>query len=261
MLESNRRGTLVLYFIMAIAILTVIFSGAISPPLGALLLVGLMGFIGLTSRSAALKNIRDAMPETRQARTRAPQITRAAKTAVDRAPRSNLSILQEPYTLLDIGLIIDERRRDGLSLRHARFISLDDESVRPYLVLYYPNEVFQDQVLIRFEISDAAGNPQFIYEMEHRLRAGENLIVPDYRLLLKGNDKLSNTGGWGLSISVDEKVIGVHHFNLLPPVAERLRQGVTDGEVNPAARLMVEEDEDDLPVSLEELLGSQRSTR
>jgi hypothetical protein len=253
MLQSNRRGTLVLYFIMAVAILTVIFSGAISPPLGAALLTIYLAFVVLTSRASALQNLRRTMPERT---ARIPQITRAAREAAGRIPRSSMSILQELYTLQDIGLIIDERRRDGLHLRHARFMSLDDESLRRYVVLQYPADGYPEKVILRFEINDAAGEPQFIYEMEHTLRPGENLIVPDYRLVLKGNSKITNAGTWDLQVSINGMPVGIHNFNILPPLAERLREG-SDGEVSPSARLMVDEDEEELPVSLEELLDQQ----
>jgi hypothetical protein len=252
MLQSNRRGTLVLYFIMAAAILTVIFSGAVSPPVGAALITIYLAFVVLTSRASALRNLRQAMPEKA---ARIPQITRAAREAAGRIPRSSMSILQEPYSLQDIGLIIDERRRDGLHLRHARFVSLDDESLRPYVVLQYPAGGYPEKVILRFEINDSAGEPQFIYEMEYILRPGENLIVPDYRLVLKGNPKVTHPGTWDLQVSINGTPIGIHNFNILPPLADRLRQG-SDGEVS--ARLLAEEEEEELPVSLEELLAQQK---
>lgn len=250
MLESNRRGTLFVYFLLAVMILTLIFSSAVVPPVGAALLVGYFAFVLFTARSLQLPR----MPE----RQRPMQITGAAQRAKDRAPGGS-SFLTNPYLLQDIGVIIDERRRDGVALRRARFISLDDESLRPYIVLHYPQSQYPQQVMVRFELTDSQGEARFIYEMDHWLRPGENLILPDYRLPLKGNNQLENTGNWDYTISIDGNILGVHQFNLLPSVSERVRKAGTDGEVDAVTRLQMEEQDEALPLSLEELLSSRQS--
>jgi hypothetical protein len=104
-----------------------------------------------------------------------------------------------------------------VALRRARFITLDDESLRPYVVMHYPHGLRPRQVLLRFEITDAAGKPQYIYEVERTVDGGENLILPDYRLPLKSNNgKLNLSSAWNLRVSVDGDPMGAHHFNLLP---------------------------------------------
>lgn len=254
MLESNQRGTYVLYFILALAILLLIVTEAAAPPIIALMLVGFMAFIALTARSGTPLSQRIA-----EQAARPPRITRAGQLASERVPRS-VSILQDAYLIQDIGLIVDERQRGGISLRQARFMSLDDESVRPYVVIHYPQTGYARSVIMRFEMSDEEGTPQYIYEMDYTIRPGENLILPDYRLPLKTNDKISSAGTWNLILKVDGQDIGIHNFSLMPSTHQVLQVG-NDGEIPREARLVMEEEaEERLPLSLEELLNQQSSS-
>lgn len=248
MLSANRRGMLFLYLLLGCIIFLVVASGAVIAPIAALLIAAYLGFVGLSSGAWVLNS---ANKPSRKALKSAPlRISRAAQLASENAPpRSNLTPL--PYALQDIGIIIDERRPDGIALRRARYISQEDESIRPYIVVHLPPEYPSHPVVIRFQIEDAAGEPQFIYDMPYKLRAGENLIVPDYRLPLKGSSKLMTAGTWDVEIRIDEQVMAVHAFSLMAPLAERLRQSGDDGEVN--RRLMLDEEEE-MPLSLEQLL-------
>ena len=250
MLDSNRRGTIVLYVLMAVAILTTIVTGAVSSGFGAILLVALLAFIALGVRPVQMPRVRRALPA---AASQQPTVTRAARDAIARTS-GEVGLLTNPFLLQDIGLVIDEQRADGVALRRARFISLDDESLRPYVVLHYPHGLYPRKVLLRFEITDDSGKPQYIYEMERTVSDGENLILPDYRLPLKRNKNLKVDSAWSLRVSVDGDALGAHHFNLLPSLSDRLKQG-PDGEVDPKARLLAEERDEALPLSLEELLS------
>jgi hypothetical protein len=247
-MNANRRGTLVVYGILALAIFSIIFSGAVAPPIGALMLFLFFGFVWLTALP---------MPKVRLPKrpARKPVVTRAAQQATERKPQQT-SLFHQGYLLQDIGLVVDERRNNGLFLRRARLLSLDDESIRPYTVIHYPEDQYPMQTVVRFEIRDAAGQPQFVCETEYYFRPGENLILPDYRLRLKDNSRLSRTGTWDITASVDGYVLGVHYFSLAPSVNDRLRSG-PDGEIRNRERLVIEQEEA-LPLSLEELLRSQR---
>lgn len=245
MLQSNPRGTLALYFILFVTLLTLIVSGALTPPIGAVLLTAFMAFVWATARPTQVRHLPETTAQMRSRVTR-PRITSQAREA---AAFARPGLFSGEFTLQDVGLVVDERSRSGLSLRRARLTSLDDESIRPYVVLHYTS--YPRQVIIRFEIRDAAGHTQFVYEMEQMIRAGENLIVPDYRLRLRGNEKLSRTGTWDLAVSVDSQTMGVHNFSMSPSISDRLRV-LDDGEA------MLPYDEEDLPVSLEELLRQSR---
>lgn len=250
MFDSNRRGMLAMYTIIAIALFILLISSALPAILMTFLLLAYFSLVILTSRSISLEGMRRT---GRRLMTRAPQISRAAEAAVARSPDNN-GILKSPYTLQDIGLIIDERRRGGMVLRHARFMSMDDESMRPYAVVHIPIEGYAQAVMVRYQLTDDNQQPQFIYEQETVLHPGENLLIPDYRLRLKGNDRLENPGKWRYSLSIDGHRLAIHEFNLLAAMADRLRQS-PDGEVNANLQRMVVDVDESLPLSLEELLS------
>jgi hypothetical protein len=252
MLETNRRGTVVLYLILFAALLALIVTEAIPTTALSALLLALYGlFVLITSRNWG-QMVR-TLPEMTQ---RKAQFTENARRAAERVG-FNSALYSAEFQLQDVGVVIDERRADGIMLRRSRFLSTDEESLRPYIVLYNDLQALPREVLVRFELIDASGQAQYVYEMEHFLETGENLIVADYRLRLKGNDKITQTGGWELNITVNGIAVGLHRFNLLPGMAERAKK-FNDGEA--PERLILEEDEA-LPLSLEELLANQGGGR
>lgn len=246
MLESNRRGTMVLFAVVGIALLLFAASEAAAPAVMALLVGLYFVFLFAATRYSRAQDMAQSLMTAR------PKITAAARAATDLAHRGEEGYLADKHLLQDVGLIVDERARGGMSLRYARFVSLDDESIRPYVVINHPRGSYPQRVVVRFEVSDTSGEKQFVYEMYHMLREGENLIIPDYRLRLRNNETLTRTGTWDLQVAVDEAVVAVHQFNMQPSAANRLRQS-SDGEVND--RLMAEYE--NLPASLEELLQNQ----
>lgn len=244
-MNANRRGTLVLLGVLALILFLVLASGAVAPAFGAGLLAAYICMLALMLRPPKLR-----LPRLRSS---TPIITRAGRDAAARIGQP-ISLMHRGYILQDVGLVVDERRRDGLSLRRARLLSMDDESIRPYVVFHYPQDRPSHAGVLRFELLDSKNQPQFIYEMEAFFQSGENLILPDYRLRLKGNNRLKNTGGWTLNLSVDGILLGRHQFTLAPSMHERLRNA-PDGEVS--ARLVGEVHEEALPLSLEELLRNR----
>lgn len=159
----------------------------------------------------------------------------------------------EYYGLQDIGLIIDEQDHTGLRMRRTRTISMNDRAVRPYIVINAPRDArHPEQVLVRFEMTDANGQRQFVYEMNYYMRPGENAILPDYRLPLAGNDRLGRAGQWELAAWINGGLLGIHSFNVQPSHAERSAKFTTE------QRMQQRGIEDKPPVSLEELLAKQR---
>jgi hypothetical protein len=247
MLEKNRRGNLVWMGFMALAALLFLGSGE----LGALAVLGILSMGILLFAAASRSQHPQQLGHSRSQRFPA---TTAARSA--RLQASQHHDYDDHYGLQDVGLIVDEPRLDGLRLRRAKDIMLDDEAVRPYVVINAPQYGHPAQVLVRFEICDAAGQSQFVYEMDYYMRAGENAILPDYRLPLRGNPRLTRTGKWDLQVWINGGLLAVHTFNAAPSLEERRRQFGLDGE----AQMRLELEPDPTPVSLEELLG-QRSSR
>lgn len=247
----NRRGNLAWLMAMVFALFVLLNAGALSAIAGvSLLAIFLFAYavlVGGFSPADVTDRLLDAVPFSR------PGITDAAR-------RARMSASRRPdfdnagYLLKDVGLVVEEPRADGLHLREARLISLDDEAIRPYMLIHAPRQSHPRQTLIRYEIMDSAGQQQFICEIDHWMRPGENLLLPNYRLPLKGNDTLNRLGAWELMVWVNGGLIASHQFNVSPSVHERRRQFGLDGEAQVPVRL----EQDALPVSLDDLLSQQR---
>lgn len=242
------RGNLVWGMFMVLAV--VLFLAANAP--GAAFVVGAMSLLLIMLMTG--QQLQKSLPAVRPIPQRVG-VSNAARVA--RTQASHRPDFDTYYTPQDVGVIIDEPRRDGLQLRRARFVSLDDEALRPYVVLNAPHRGHPAQVIIRFEITDAAGAVQFVYEMDYYMRAGENAVLPDYRLPLRGNTRLDRSGKWDLMVWVNGGLVGIHTFSVSPSLEERQRQLRIDGEV---AHQQFDFSDDPAPLSLEELLSRQPRT-
>jgi hypothetical protein len=241
---------------MAMAALVLMLSGeGLAVLMGASILVTLFGLMWWASRPQQRPVVRDQSLTDFLSGKRF-STTEAARHAVEQS-RHRPDYDAYTYTLRDIGMIVDESSREGLKLRQARFISLDDEAVRPYIIVAAPRRFQPQRVLVRYEINDATGKRQFVYEMEYWMRPGENLLLPDYRLPLKGNNRIERTGKWDLQVWINDGLVGIHTFSVSPSLEERRRQFSQDGEAQRAVRL----DNDPLPLSLDELLSAQQQHR
>jgi hypothetical protein len=163
--------------------------------------------------------------------------------------------------LLDVGLIVDEQRPDGMALRRGRFISLDDDGIRPFAIVDVPAGLAGRIGHVRFELRDDTGQLQYVYEEERWLQPGENVLLPDYRLPVRKKAAELGHGGWSAHVIVDTGVLGVHHFNVSPSMAARRRNIGADGEIMRERVWRNQEEDESLPLSLEELLRQQSRAR
>jgi hypothetical protein len=178
-----------------------------------------------------------------------------AREAVDRARRRG-SLLGSSLTLLDIGLITSQSGREGMVMHRTRTVSKDDDGVRPFVTLHVQPESAEQTALIRFEMIDHNGQSQYIHEMRTYLRDGEMNILADHHLPLTGNELIAGAGDWDLRVSLNGTLIGAHAFNLTPSINERLGRYEQPPAVD-AAHPRIRQNEDDAPMSLEELLRSE----
>lgn len=252
MLNSTRRGNVVWLLAMAMAFLILWQAGALPVAAGVLAVTFFLFTYQFLTQGISVVDIGDrvldASPFNR------PQMTQVAKKASMQASRRP-DYDTSRYALKDVGMVIESPQPGGLRLREARMMSMDDEAVRPYINIHAPYQNHPKQTLIRFEITDGSGQPQFIFEMDHWMRPGENLVIPNYRLPLRGNDQLDNTGAWDLQVWVNGGLMAIHDFTVSPSSTVRRRQFGLDGEAQEAVNL----DYDAAPVSLDELLSQQRS--
>lgn len=253
MFPHSDRGTLVWLFVVGLALGLTLLAGDVSTEVGAVLLAAYLGLVLMGTRGLSFGA---ALDSWKALTSRDKEPTEVAREAMARA--RGLAHYDALVRLLDVGLIVDEQRPDGMSLRRGRFISLDDDGVRPFAIVLVPGALGQRLGRVRFELRDEAGTVHYAFEDEKWLQAGENVLLPDYRFPIRKKAGELEAGGWTLQVWVDGHVLGVHSFTLGPSLAERRRQVAADGEIL-RERVWRSGDEDDesLPLSLEELLREQ----
>ncbi|MBC7810403.1 MAG: hypothetical protein H7175_04615 [Burkholderiales bacterium] len=188
----------------------------------------------------------------------------AAREAVERARRRG-GFIDPDVTITDIGLICQQSGQAGIVMRRSRTVSKDDDSVRPYVTLNVKPTEADRRALIRFEMIDQNGAPQYIHEMRTYLRDGEVNVLADHHLPLMGNDKLKEMGDWDLHITIDGTLAGALTFTVTPSLEERDRELLGGSRDLNQSRYRLEDDGDsyddgadeDIPLSLEELLRRQ----
>jgi hypothetical protein len=255
MFQYSQRGTLVWLFIILMALALTMVAGAIPLPVGAALIAAWMALALFVTGRSQIASVLDSLPALG---SRPAQPSEIAREAIARARRHpNYDALVQ---LIDVGLVVDEQRPDGLSLRRGRFISLDDEGIRPFAIFHVPDVLSERVGKIRFELRNETGEVQYVYETEQWLKSGENTILPNYRFPVRSNKNALDAGSWTAHILLDEGVLGIHNFSLSPSLASRRRQlAGTDGELR--ERVWQSDEDASLPISLEELLRQQSRQR
>ncbi|MGQ9909970.1 MAG: hypothetical protein ACUVS2_14160 [Candidatus Flexifilum sp.] len=234
------------------------------PPLVGIALLALFGV-------AAAVTLVELHPRELLQRSRASltarRMTAEAREAAERARRrggEGGSVL-----LLDIGLIAMQMGHDGVTMRRTRSASRDEDGIRPFATLFVPPEAAEREVIVRWELVDRGGEPQYIHEMKQYLRPGDNNLIPDHHLPLAENPAPLKVGEWDLRVFIDGRLIGEHAFTIVPTFAERFPELAARQAARDAARLRAEPRDrdaarapagrmrlqaDDTPMSLEDLL-------
>jgi hypothetical protein len=247
---QGRRGIYVWLMLLGFAVSLIILTGATSPELAMGILVAYLGIVFAGVAGDRLRSLRMPKPPSLIAATRATPAARKAAQRARTRPDYNTD-----HTLTDIGMIVNDRQRDGQWSRHlAQSVSMDDGAIQPYITIDVPPELSHRLALINFEVYDQAGRLQFTRQVEQWVRDGNNNVICDRQLPLHGNEELGRAGVWDLRVTMDGALIALHSFNVNPPAPERRRQFSGEGEA--VSRLALSAD--DAPLSLEELLREQR---
>ena len=252
MFRHSSRGTFVWLLIVGIALGLTLLAGAIPTGVGAALLAAYLGLWLLVARNIEVSAFFDSWRARTQPETEPSEVAREAIARARSDPNYDSLV-----RLLDIGLIVDEQRPDGMALRRGRFIALDDDAIRPFAIIHVPDVLGGRLSHIRFELMDSDGRLCYVFEDEKWLQSGENTLLPDYRFPIRKKAGELEAGGWSARIIIDGGVIGVHHFNLSPALRERRRNVGSDGEILRERVWRSSEDDESLPLSLEELLRQQ----
>ncbi len=265
MQSKSRRATSIWLILIGLLLSFIFLSGAVAPAvqLGILVVYTLMALAGLGLFNA--QEVRRRLPSRpalnslrADVQRRTTTVSAAARRAQERAQL--LHDYQDAFRLLDLGLIVSEVGREGMRLRRGD-VTLDDQAVQPYLVLHADPSWVNETVPVRYEILDTRGQPQFYFEEEVYLREGQNILLASNRLPL-GDKITANPGLWELRISVDGGVIGLHSFGMGASLRERQRL-FEEGSISAYRRRQERlreagDEEDDSPVSLEDLLRGQQ---
>jgi hypothetical protein len=256
MFRNSYRGTLVWLFIVGVALGFTMLAEEVPNEVGAALLATYLALVLAVARGVDFGNVLGALVARGEQQSEPTEIAREA-TARARAHPDYDALIH----LLDVGLIVDEHRPDGVSLRRGRFISLDDDGVRPFAIIHVPTALGGRLGHVRFEIRDETGQLHYAYEDEKWLQAGENTLLPDYRFPIRKQADQLQAGSWSAHVIIDEGLLGIHHFNLSPSLAARRRLMGADGEIMRERVWRTEEEDESLPLSLEELLRQQSRQR
>lgn len=260
MINFKRRNTLWLATLGTMMAL-VIISSSVSAGAQALLLGG---FIAALAASVIDLGDRAQLLQTIQQRSARSRMSPQAREAVGRV-RGRSEYLETDLQLVDVGMIATQSGREGMVMRRTRSISKDDDGVRPFVTLLVPESEAGRSVGVRFEIIDQTGQEQYVHEMELYLRDGEMNILTEDHLPMMNNDQVAGMGEWDLRVYIDGTEMGVHNFALTASENERRerlggrrveKQHFVTGSASPEGS-QPEEDED-IPLSLEELLRSQQ---
>lgn len=260
MISYKRRNTLWLAAMSILTALLLISSGVAAEAqilvLGAFMAALVASFVNLSGSMSMMQTIQQHSPLAQ--RRMSPTAREALAKASTRPGYYPMGI-----DLADIGMIASQTGQDGMAMRRTRSISKDDDGVRPFVVLNVPSQQADRNSMIRFEVIDQTGKEQYVYEMSVFLRDGEVNVLADTHLPLMKNDNIAGMGEWDLRVYVDGSLMGVHNFALTASYDERRRRlnrdrgqyYITESEGEVAGRY--DDDEDESPVSLEDLLRSQ----
>jgi hypothetical protein len=260
MTSTNRRvtaiGLVVLGVLVTLIALASVSSAAISLVVGFGMVAAYLVLAFLLYRRADLGALAEDVLRRKTTLTAAARMSGAARRAAERARVHPEAGYGTEVTLLDVGMLINERRRDGSWDRRITQSSaaLDDEFLQPYVKLFVPAGSGERHATLTFEFYDRSGRLQFSHSMEDYLRTGENLILCERQLALRNAEQPMRAGTWGLRVKLDGVLIALHDFSMASAGAARPR---------PVEPLREEENyyEEAPPVSLEELLREQARRR
>jgi hypothetical protein len=274
----GRRGLIVWLVLLGLAVFGMLVaagSGAAAiPPLAAAAM--LLGYIALVLGTLAgdrFEGMRRIVPSLAVATKASP----AAKRATAKASGKFDHRMDD--ALLDVGLIVNEKRNGRWERRLAETPSMDDGAIQPFISLQVSGERADRMATIDFELYDHSGKLVFSQSMQQYVREGENLITCDRQMPLRGSeslgDKRPRAGIWDLRVRVDGGLAAIHNFTVgsstgsNPESTRRAERLADDGERmdrteqgDRGERLSnrIEISEEDAPISLEDLLREQRSS-
>ncbi len=253
-MRIKRRNLVWLGILGTLTGIAVLGQGIAAPT--SLLLLGAMGVAGVVS-------LFDVEPQqllkTMQEKTaRGGKTSADAREAAERA-QARGSYLVSGLHLLDIGLIALRDSYEGMVMQRTRNLSLDDEGARPYITLQVPAIEADRHADIRFEILDAHGKVVYMHEQQMYMRDGRMDVLADNMMPLSSSELNIAHGEGDLRVYVDGELIAILGATIAPSTRDRWAGRRPSRDRDAADRLQdtPKQDDDDAPVSLEDLLKKQ----
>ncbi len=266
---TNRRvtniGILLLGVLVALIAFASVSSAAMSPVIGFSMVAAYLALAFFLYKRADLGALADSVLRTKTTFAASARMSGAARRAAARAKSHPEAGYGSDVALLDVGMLVNERRQDGgWDRRIAQAVALDDGFLQPYIKIFVPASAAERHAALTFEFYDRSGRLQFSHSMEDYLRTGENLILCERQLALRGAEQQMRAGTWDLRVKVDGVLIGLHDFSMSSTRGERPTERAAERPA-PPTRLSHARDEDTYeeapPVSLEDLLREQARRR
>lgn len=268
MFRFEKRNRIWLVALSVLMLLVVISPNIAAPVQAGLLGIFFLALVATTLSADAGRNLMKSLGDRVTAPVRSSRMSSQAREAAERA-HARGEHRSTGLDMVDVGIIASQSGSEGMVMRRTRSVSKDDDGVRPFITLHVPPGQADRNATVRFEFIDQNGHERYLHSMKVYLRDGEFNVLADHHLPMMGNDQIAGMGEWDLRVYIDEVLVGVHGFQLVPSVDER-RQRVGGG-----GQHFVTEDEDarrdrlsdepprrasssePIPMSLEELLRSQ----
>lgn len=253
---NSGRGTYVMLGIIGSVAGILALTGSGGPVIGALAVGGFLALAAGVFANNRIRQIQEALPQV----VATAKATPAARSAVQRARR--LSNYAPDEAITDVALIINDRDQRGrLSRRIGNNVSMDDYAIQPIVKFTVPVELVNRVSIVKFDIVDKSGKVQFSRSVEHYTRDGENLVACDQQLPFRNNTALGRAGTWDMQVTINGQLAAVHSFTVTPAQQDRIVPVTHDGEINISRLQEPAEEEEDMPMTLEDLLREQRRSQ
>ena len=176
---------------------------------------------------------------------------RVYRHALEAVTRAGLDPDEVQVLAVDIGMMAFSEDKEPVVFR-TWTLPDDVDYVQPFVEVRLPTNA---NGLVKFEITDSAGDVVFVHEDNFNLTRGRNFLTPAARLPI--HDQREMDGRWHLRVTADDVLLAVHRFEFTEATGAAIRRHIgEDGEINTELRAVMAESR--LPkMSLDDLLAYQ----
>jgi hypothetical protein len=180
-----------------------------------------------------------------------PNMEKVYAHALRAVEQAGLNPDEIPVLPTDVGVIAFSGEDEQTVYRSLPVMDNVD-FIQPYVQLRLPQKAIGK---IKFEILDSDGQRLFVWEEQHQLQRGRNLITPSARLPIHDAHPMHNR--WKLRVSADGNLLAEHRFEWAESDAKRVRRNLSeDGEISNELRASLADNRLG-KLSLDELLAQQ----